>query len=122
MAYQISSQPILTVGTSPGFIELMPIEQGSCLALYGRVLCISSAGLVRSWDVARTAKWLVGGSPALVGTAPAAVIESDASFAPTVALALGGTSANMVRVQCTGLSGATIRWSACVTAIEVVKP
>lgn len=122
MAYQVSSQPISTTSATPAFIDLVPIEQGTCLALYGRVLCISAGGLVRSWDVARTAKWLVGGSPVLVGTAPTAIVEADASFAPAVALALGGAGGNLIRVQCTGLAATTIRWVVHATAIEVAKP
>jgi hypothetical protein len=119
MAYQIALQPLVTTGTTPGFLELVPIEQGTCVTLAGEVICISSTGLVRAWGVRRTAKWLVGGSPALVGTAPATIMESDASFAPAVALNLSGS---LIRIQCTGVAGATIQWTASISAIEVTKP
>ena len=119
MAYQISSDPITTIGTTAGFIDLISIAAGSCVTLSGNVLCVSSTGLVRAWNVTRTGKRLVGGSPTLVGSAPAAVVESDASFAPAIALAVGGATGDLIRIQCTGVSGATIRWVAIVQATEL---
>ena len=115
-------QQLTTVGATPGFLDLGPIELGQAFIMKGEIIAMSSTGLVRSWSVQRTIKRTLAGVIALVGTLPPPVGEQDAGTGWSIALVMGGPNGNMIRVQCTGSAGLTVRWNCTPVFTEVSQP